>query len=500
MHVQRDCIRWGLAFWALAAGVLLLGMAAGVTPAAAIPGSSAGDAPMARPQPTREMLDCSWKLIGSSTRNVMHTGSAMDTDANKLYIYGGMNESQQAQISVELADLSGAALSATHRPVAAGGTLPLMGSAGAYRAKGATSDLSAVYFFGGTGDPGVGQAANDVQRYLTNAAKWERVTPANEPTFTARLWAAAAYDAGHDVLWVVGGIGKCALGSVVDGKPCTARAIDTVYLTFDPATGDHPAWHALPGGALALYGHSLVYDAAGKRLLAFGGTSDIKSGSSVLRALDLSDPDPAAATWSVLATTGTAPSLYFHGASFDVDWRWMVTYGGVRSGYLQTNESANGQTNYLDRNASPPNWSDLRPLGSPGDRIGSAMAFDPLHGAGIVTLGRKKIAYSAGTPVPDVQRTTWGLECVAAAPTPVPTIPTPSGQVPKACPSLSNHVPPAVIANALANPTRIQGWGELCFPSQPPSPYNGPRTWLVLDRPVTYHPLYNSVVFECGCR
>ncbi len=454
----------------------------------------------ARPAPTREALDCSWKLIGSSTRDVMHAAAAMDTDAKRLYVYGGLDESLQVHKLVEAVDLSSAELVATHLPVAAGGALPLAGGAAAYRAKGADSDVSAVYFFGGMGDATRGQAGNVVQRYLTKLGRWERVVPANDRLFGARMFAAAAYDARHDVVWVVGGIGQCVLADLAAGQPCPARAIDTVYLTFDAQ--DRATWHVLPGGALALYGHTAVYDPTGQRLLVFGGTANGTAGSNVVRSLDLSGGDPAMATWSTLPTSGQVPSLYFHGASLDTDYRWLVVYGGVRSAFLRPDESANNMTHYLDLRASPPAWVDLRPAGSPGDRIASAMGFEPLHGVAVVTLGRLKVAWGGSPPMPqfDVARTTWALECVAGAPPPVPTPPYSGSEVPKACPSVSRYVPGVVIANALANPTTIQGWGQLCFPSQPPSPYNVRRTWLVLDRPVAFHPLYNSVVYECGCR
>jgi hypothetical protein len=61
-------------------------------------------------------------------------------------------------------------------------------------------------------------------------------------------------------------------------------------------------------------------------------------------------------------------------------------------------------------------------------------------------------------------------------------------------------VPQAVINFALTNNAQIGGWGQLCFPSRPPSPFNGFREYLTLrniSKP--YHPLYNGVVYRCGC-
>ncbi len=491
--------------WLHRLAALTLGVAAPLALVAlGIPPGVRADDPIgglaARPEPTRQALSCGWKLIGSSTRDVMHAAAAVDTDARRLYVYGGLDESLQVHKLVEAVDLSAPDLVANHLPVAAGGALPLAGGAAAYRAKGADSDVSAVYFFGGMGDATRGQAGNIVQRYYTKSGRWERIVPTNDRLFGARMFAAAAYDSRHDVIWVVGGIGQCVLTDLAAGRPCTARAIETVYLSFDDQ--DRATWNVLPGGALALYGHTAVYDPVGQRLLVFGGTSNGTAGSSVVKALDLSGGDPAMATWSTLATTGQVPALYFHGASLDTEYRWLVIYGGVRSAFLRPDESTNSVTYYLDLRSSPPAWADLRPSGSPGDRIGSAMGFERGHGVAVVTLGRLKVAYGGSPPAPqfDVARTTWALECTSSVAPPVPTPPYSGPEIPKACPNVSRYVPAAVIANALANPTTIQGWGQLCFPSQPPSPYNVRRTWLVLDRPVAFHPLYNSVVYECGCR
>lgn len=486
-------------------GIVVIGLAFVVAfsvlgmPVAAQPDPSA-TVGAARPEPTREALACSWKLVGSSTRDVLHAAAAFDEAGQRLYVYGGLDEAFRVQKLVEAVDVSGPILAATHLPVAAGGALPLAGAAGAFRAKGADSDLSGAYFFGGMGDAAKGQAGNFVQRYLVRPGRWERVVPANDQLLGARMFAAAAYDSAHDVIWVVGGIGQCVLTDVAAGAACTARSLETVYLSFDAQ--DRATWNVLPGGALALYGHTAVYDPVGKRLLVVGGTSNGTAASSVVRALDLSHPNPAMATWSVLNTVGPTPAVYFHGAVLDTEYRWLIVYGGVRSAFLRPDESVNSVTSYLDLRASPPVWADLRPSGNPGDRIASAMGFDRQRGIALITLGRSKIAFAGSPPQPqpDVARTTWALECSAALPTPSPTPPYAGSEEPKACPNVSRYVPAAVIANALANPTTIQGWGQLCFPSQPPSPYNVRRTWLVLDRPVAFHPLYNSVVFECGCR
>jgi len=57
------------------------------------------------------------------------------------------------------------------------------------------------------------------------------------------------------------------------------------------------------------------------------------------------------------------------------------------------------------------------------------------------------------------------------------------------------------IADALANPAKVAGWGQPCNPSLPPGPMNPPRTTLGLKVPgKPYHPLYNGLQYTCGCR
>ena len=56
------------------------------------------------------------------------------------------------------------------------------------------------------------------------------------------------------------------------------------------------------------------------------------------------------------------------------------------------------------------------------------------------------------------------------------------------------------IADALANPDRVGGWGQRCNPGQPASPTNQLRTWLSLQQvSKPYHPLFTSLVYKCGC-
>ncbi len=462
---------------------------------AAVIGLVAMAATTAQAGPYQQQLQCTWKNIGSSNRTVFHVATALDTDANRLYIYGGVNEQFQTQSQLEVADLSGATLRANHAPIAVGGARSLVGAAGAYRAKGADNDLSAAYFFGGINDPASGNATNDVQRYLTKTRNWEVLNPAG--TFTKRAFAAAAYDPVHDVIWVTGGIGTCKLNDVLAGQPCNATTIDTQYLSFDPATGE-PKWNTLTGGGMRLFGHAMAYDPTGKRLLIYGGTTNITSADNALRALDLSDPDPAKAKLSTIAVSGTR-GLYFHGAAFDSDRNWLVLYGGTTQNFMQANEATNTSTYAIDFSKTPPVWTDLRPATSPGDRVGGGMVYLGLHKADVFVLGRKKLTFNQGTPQASTQKTTYGLECQEVVVQPTATTRPGGGDQPIACRGLDKYVPQQVINDALANPSSVQGYGARCYPSQPPSPYNLTRHYLSLRRPVPYHPLFNGLIYKCGC-
>ena len=53
---------------------------------------------------------------------------------------------------------------------------------------------------------------------------------------------------------------------------------------------------------------------------------------------------------------------------------------------------------------------------------------------------------------------------------------------------------------ALADPGKVQGWGQLVNPGLPPGPNNPYRTRLGLQNPSSpYNPTFNSVVFKSGC-
>jgi hypothetical protein len=433
-------------------------------------------------------VTCDWQTIGSSTSTLFHSASAMDTDSNKLYIYGGLNDVYTAMNTFEVVDLTATVLSARHSRIAVGSALALVGAAGAYRAKGVDSDDSALWFFGGVRDPSNGQAGSDVQRYRIKAGRWERPTIPNASTFKARFLATAAYDPLHDVIWVVGGVGVCPLPDVPSGG-CPARPLPTQYLTFDPQTGE-ATWNDLPGGDRGLYGHSMVYDAARRRLLVYGGTTSITRGSNELWALNLADPDPSKATFEQIATSvsvsGQAPAVFFHGAALMQSRDWLVVAGGVRQNYLQSGESTETDTWALDLAASPnPLWSKFSSGTSASSRVGADMAYDARHMAVVFALGRDKTDGNPDT-AEQMQRRTSAFTCAGV---PVPTD-TPGRATPSRTPTrgTATRTPtptrtatgPTPTPTSTTAPTRATATRT---PTRTPRPSNTPSPSATLEPP-----------------
>lgn len=92
-----------------------------------------------------------------------------------------------------------------------------------------------------------------------------------------------------------------------------------------------------------------------------------------------------------------------------------------------------------------------------------------------------------------------------ANPTATPVVPVaataePPPVTPSACPQLTGVVPDPVIAAALADPSKVQGWGQLQNPALGPGPNNPYLSRLGLQNPsAPYNPTFNSVIFKSGC-
>ena len=96
------------------------------------------------------------------------------------------------------------------------------------------------------------------------------------------------------------------------------------------------------------------------------------------------------------------------------------------------------------------------------------------------------------TPVPTSTPT--------APPTPTPTATAPYPAPLEVCDEIRTKAPPAAISAALADPASVSGYGRLCRPSLPPGPGNTMRGSLsIQSASKPYHPLFNSLVWKCGC-
>lgn len=135
-----------------------------------------------------------------------------------------------------------------------------------------------------------------------------------------------------------------------------------------------------------------------------------------------------------------------------------------------------------------PFWNATANLGeNPGNHQQVFVARVPAPAAPTVT---------PPTPTPTLRPPTATATATAGEAT--PTVQPPGEAV--QCELLADRVPPAAIHAALANPASVEGWNELCYPNRPPDPFNVPRRSLSLKNPgLPYHPIYNGLVFRCGC-
>jgi len=503
-----DFNQWWIGRVALALALIgAIGAVAGLRGAAAAPAQQAGP------------LSCKWTNAGNANGELWDTGSVYNPYNNEMWFYSGLDGQARVSNHIEQMTMTGTAggPKVSHKTIPAP-SLEIFAPACTIRDKGADSDHTAVYCIGGTKNPldaGGGKGEPVVQRFLVKAGVWETVVPV-DGTFTGRWGAAAAYDPVHDVIWVVGGIAQCSVGDILGGETCQARAIPTVYMSFDDAT-DSRKWNS-GGGSENIFLTQPAYDAPNKRVIFIGGSTDGVDGAGYLKQINFSDPDVTKLRVTSLSASGTAPAIFLHGVAYDSTINGVTVYGGVRTGHLRNRETTETRTFVLDLAGATPAWTNIGGA-TLGDRVGGTMQFDTKQGASIFAVGRK--AWTGASSISAV-RTTNALTCARATvptattapPTATPGGPTatprPTGEAPTAvpttvsarvCDATRDRVPGAVINGAVAAPQTVQGWDQLCFPNQPASPTNFKRGWLNLQNPsLAFHPLFNSVVWRCGCR
>ena len=501
-------------------------MLAGV---AAIAGLAMGaSSPAAQAAPAQQTLTCAWSSVGNSSLNAWSVASAMDTDKNVMYVYSGLDDKLDVISKAEKYDFSKAKKPSEGSISGVGGSAPaLYGVTAAYRAKGADSDMSAVYWFGGASDSGSGTGSNTITELKTKSGSWNRVNGVTGDTLLGnRYWASAAYDPMGDVIWIVGGLSTCSLKDVANNKPCTAKSIPTLYMKWDDK--GVATLNTLSGGNQSIYGAKMVYDSANKRMLISGGSSDGSRGLDKVTALSLDPADPTKAKFSTVSTTGSAQLSFLGAAAYWGTNKWLVNAGGASTAIFLAGENANSKTIGLNM-ADPAKaaWVDLKAQAN--DRVG-AVAEYAMNASGldaiIISGGRAKLTANivdATTGAPGTTKITrgvQGLTCTTAAvpptattgpigptrtpgtgPTsevPIPTVPL--NDTPEICESVKSRVPNAVINDAVAAPDKVGGYKMACNPNLPAGQNNPLRRYLGLRNPNNvYHPIFNSLVWKCSC-
>lgn len=153
---------------------------------------------------------------------------------------------------------------------------------------------------------------------------------------------------------------------ILFGGRDTEDYVDT--WAFDSKTD---TWSLLsPGGRRpwARHGHALVYEPTHGKIILFGGTS---MAGLLLGLNDLWIYDPAANTWTMLTPNGDVPpGRSGHSLAYDPVSKKVILFGGsAQSQYL-------GDTWTYDPAANT--WTQLTPLGDqPSPRSAASLLFDP---------------------------------------------------------------------------------------------------------------------------
>jgi hypothetical protein len=439
---------------------------------------------------------CRWESVLGDTRGRFHLAGALDSDHGLLVHYGGLGQSGDVSNLVGAVDLSDPNPNKVASLATRSAGLERFGAAGAYRGgpgSAVSADQKGAYFLGGSDDETQGEGEASVIFVPTLDGKIGAPSSLN-PTGSLgeRIYAAAAYDPASDTLWVTGGIKNCAAAD----RPCQSSNIQTKYLSWD-ATSGAAMWNNGPGSGVpnTLYGHTMIYDSLGQRLLVFGGSKDGARNERDVYALDLSGGPATAGSWSKLATQGSAPSLSFHVATFDASNNRMLVTGGAASAPQSANENANRKTYALEL-AATPTWQVV--TDGDAEMVGGVAVWSTVHGISYRHGGRARFKDSGNQ---NVSGDTAALICREIPDTPTPVV-TPGGSsaAPVVCSVTQRRVPPVYISAALASPDTVSGYGEPCYSNLPPGPLNPPRRNLAPRNPnLPFHPLFNPLVWKCGC-
>ena len=203
--------------------------------------------------------------------------------------------------------------------------------------------------------------------------------------------------------------------------------------------GEDPMrWVRLPNrGFSPRGGHALIWDGAGKRLLSYGGATNLETISTraEILELDLTGGLESAEEWRRVTPESPSRERAFAAHGFDSESGLWWIHGGVIDG---TGLVPNADV--LDLSTDPPEWTRTSvTLDGPLDRSGHAFAWDPV---------RRRLVVQGGTP--DNARTlrdTRALVIPEVLPTPT------SSPSPTASPTLSATDVPPPIDTPLPSPT-----------------------------------------------
>jgi len=239
---------------------------------------------------------------------------------------------------------------------------------------------------------------NDVAAFQLPGGTWSTLSTAGTPPPGRRLQS-AVYDPVGNRMIVFGGSG--------DGL-----RNDVWQLTL----GATPTWSSIDAGPgpSPRAGCGAIYDAAGQRMIVFGGAYaehewEIELSDEVW-ALSLSGTPE----WTQLSPAGAGPTARFApSAAYDPAGPALVLHGGYDLNVLST------ETWRLSLDATP-TWTQLTPVGAPPPgRIEQATSFDPAS---------RRLFVSGGYGFTDVFDDLWFLDLSVNPPVwniahPTPTIP-----------------------------------------------------------------------------
>lgn len=299
---------------------------------------------------------------------------------------------------------------------------------------------------------------DSTHRFVADAASpdWQSVSSSGQAPRTDH---SAVWDPEADAMIVLGGRTDEDAKSVTD---------ELRRLTL----GSSPSWQSLtPAGRRPSkrFAHSAVYDAAAKRMIVYGGTSDWKKGLDDLWSLELANGWDKA-VWKELKPTGSAPSGRFdHAAVLLPALNWMVVFGGSPDGSRELSDIY-----ALDLAGNK--WIKLNPTGQkPPALLGlAATALD--DGSSALMQGGQNGADSASQ--------TYRLACTAGAVPTATTGPTvPPMDTPTMVAPTDTATPEAPTATATAEPpTATLPPSETPTPEPSATPTEVPRPLIYLPR------------------